>query len=195
MIFFSVDIKAALFFHTPFEARLFSQRIESQNFLKSCFKPKVFIPPQRLKRVMLNLIKTIKLQGALSKHFTSITHSLISRHTGNHDPDLGKLSEFVSSKVPPENFYRIPPVHTTFAHKYLSTIDSSKATGLDELGARILKLSAPYIAHSITRIRNLSMEAGKFPEQWKLARVAPLFKNRLILVTIDQFPFYRYCQN
>ena len=32
-IIFSVDVKAGFFFHTPFEATFFSQRIEGQIFL------------------------------------------------------------------------------------------------------------------------------------------------------------------
>lgn len=69
-------------------------------------------------------------------------------------------------------------MQNAFIHKFLATIDPTKATQLDNIGANILKLSAPFIADSLTRICNLSIQTGVFPEQWKTARVTPLFKKK-----------------
>ena len=51
-----------------------------------------------------------------------------------------------------------------------------KATDFDEIGARFLKLFAPYPPDSITKICNLSITENRFPSTWKTARVIPLFK-------------------
>ena len=69
----------------------------------------------------------------------------------------------------------------------------------------ILKVGAPVITNSITKIFNCSIESGKFPLDWKIARVTPLHKkgprNLLdnyrpisILSTIVKF-LRKYCKN
>ena len=52
-----------------------------------------------------------------------------------------------------------------------------KSTGLDNIGPRILKLSANVIAPTLLFIINKSISTGKFPSVWKEAKVKPLFKN------------------
>ena len=51
-----------------------------------------------------------------------------------------------------------------------------KATGCDQIGPRILKISAPYIADCITHICNQSIKNSVFPDKWKEGKVAPLHK-------------------
>ena len=60
--------------------------------------------------------------------------------------------------------------------KYLSTLDTSKATGLDGIGPRLLKFSSGIITKSITYIVNKCISNGIFPSLWKQAKVNPLFK-------------------
>ena len=60
--------------------------------------------------------------------------------------------------------------------KFLSTLDISKATGLDGIGPKLLKISSGIITKSITYIVNNCIRSGKFPTSWKLAKVNPLYK-------------------
>ncbi len=60
--------------------------------------------------------------------------------------------------------------------KYLTQIDTSKATGLDDIGPRLLKIAAPHISDSITHICNQSIKTGIFPDKWKEGKVTPLYK-------------------
>jgi hypothetical protein len=55
-------------------------------------------------------------------------------------------------------------------------MSDSKATGLDGFSIKTLKQSAPAIIASITKICNLSIETGIFPDKWKEAKVIPLYK-------------------
>ena len=52
-----------------------------------------------------------------------------------------------------------------------------KATGLDGISSKHIKISAPVIVSSITKIFNSSISTGIFPDEWKLARVTPVHKN------------------
>ena len=61
--------------------------------------------------------------------------------------------------------------------KFLRSLDIKKATGLDEISARLLKSSADIIAESITSIINQSIDSKVFPVSWKRARVTPIFKS------------------
>ncbi|CAB4007930.1 Hypothetical predicted protein, partial [Paramuricea clavata] len=58
----------------------------------------------------------------------------------------------------------------------LKTLDSNKATGPDEIPARLLKVTASIIAPSLCKLFNKSLRLGTVPEEWKLANVVPVFK-------------------
>ena len=56
-------------------------------------------------------------------------------------------------------------------------LKQTSARGLDGLDAKILKLSAPVIAESLTYIYNLCISKNQFPKAFKAARVIPIFKS------------------
>ena len=72
--------------------------------------------------------------------------------------------------------FELPAIEENFVFKYLSTLETSKATGLDDIGPRLLKLSSGIITKSITYIVNKCISNGIFPSLWKQAKVNPLFK-------------------
>ena len=57
-----------------------------------------------------------------------------------------------------------------------SVLSKSKATGLDQISARLVRECADLISSSITNIFNPSLTLGTFPEDWKCAKVTPIFK-------------------
>ena len=54
---------------------------------------------------------------------------------------------------------------------------NNESTGLDHFHVRLLKLAAPVICHSLAYICNLSLLTAKFPSEWKLAKVTPIYKD------------------
>ena len=56
-------------------------------------------------------------------------------------------------------------------------LDPAKATGLDGLGPRILKMAAHILAPSITSLINISIETYTFPSNLKVAKIHPIHKN------------------
>ena len=91
----------------------------------------------------------------------------------NHD----KLREFCNSRLPENTQFSISNIEKDKVLKYLSTMDSCKATGTDSIGPRLLRFAAPYIADDITYICNQSINSSTFPKKWKEAKVSPLHKN------------------
>ena len=70
-------------------------------------------------------------------------------------------------------------IHLCTEDKMLSLItslDTSKSTGADSVSAKILKSTAPFIAKSLTKLFNKFLRSGKFPSDWKVARVVPILK-------------------
>ena len=58
----------------------------------------------------------------------------------------------------------------------LSKIDEKKATGLDMIPSKLLKMAANIVAPSFTSIFSKSILTGIYPNDWKTAKVTPLFK-------------------
>ena len=114
-----------------------------------------------------------KIGNVFNQHFASLVYTLNNNSSGL--PECEKLSNFVDKNSSGVTF-KIPHVSHGFVFKYLCKIKISKATGFDEISARFLKLFAPYLTDSITKICNLSITENRFPSTWKTARVIPLLK-------------------
>ena len=66
------------------------------------------------------------------------------------------------------------------AEEYVATVllnlDVSNSSGVDSVSAKMLKQTALSIAPSLTKLINLSITTGCFPEDWKIARIVPIPK-------------------
>jgi len=76
--------------------------------------------------------------------------------------------------------------------KLLAELPRDKATGLDNLQPRLLKMASPTISNSLAYIYNMSLSLGSFPDAWKMARVSAIHKKvpKLTQEIIDLFLFY-----
>ena len=110
----------------------------------------------------------------------------IAEAFNNHFTNIGQsvAQEIPSLEIDPLAF--INPVNGVFSFqrinikkviKLLKTIDVGKATGLDKIPNRLLKIAADVVASSLTGIFNQSLVTGIFPSDQKLTKVSPIFKN------------------
>ena len=58
----------------------------------------------------------------------------------------------------------------------ISKLDTTKATGIDGISARILKECAEELLYPLTLLFNLSFRSGTVPSSWKKANVTPEHK-------------------
>ena len=58
----------------------------------------------------------------------------------------------------------------------LQNIDTSKAIGPDGIPDVFLKNCAKELAPSFTKLLNISLQAGVFPNSWKIANICPILK-------------------
>ena len=72
--------------------------------------------------------------------------------------------------------FKLKNVSSESVQKLLSNFDVNKATGLDKISSRLVKETGPAIADSSYNIFNRSIDSGIFPDDWKSAKVAPIYK-------------------
>ena len=47
---------------------------------------------------------------------------------------------------------------------------------MDQISNRVFKLAAPVVYKQLSELFNLSLKSGEYPDDWKLAKVSPVFK-------------------
>ena len=68
-------------------------------------------------------------------------------------------------------FIAFKPVIVSHVYRLLLGLSSNKATGIDKISCKIIKLAAPVISDSLTLIFNQCMTFSSFPDEWKTAIV------------------------
>ena len=111
-----------------------------------------------------------EIADAFNEHFTSIGHKLASTiEQSGISPDVYLVAS--------EKSFSIQLPSEEIVCKLLRGIDVSKAVGLDKIPNRILKIAADIIGPSLSHIFQKSIKTSVFPDEWKIARVAPVFKS------------------
>ena len=79
---------------------------------------------------------------------------------------------------------------TRFVFNLLRKIDEKKATGLEMIPGKLLKMAASIVAPSLTAIFTKSIITEIYPTEWKTAKVTPVLKKGLnpTSTIIVQFP-------
>ena len=136
-----------------------------------------------------------------NEYFASIAQTLNSNYSDSEVLNISKLQGFINKKVPDNIYFHIPLITTDQVQSYIQLLDSSKATGLDGLGLKIIKIAASTLSPILAALVNKSIISGTVPGQLKCAKVFPIFKGdrSLILRTIVLFLFFlqypRYSKN
>ena len=110
-----------------------------------------------------------EIAQCFNDHFISIGPKLAETMVSDYD-----YTDFMTVNV--KSNFSFEYVETTQVYKLLNSLSLSKATGIDKISAKILKLASPIISDPITKIINKSISTQIFPEEWKTARVIPLYK-------------------
>ena len=115
------------------------------------------------------------IANTFNKYFTSLSEKYLNKEK-SISPNLKKLEAFITTKLPKENIFNIPYITEDFVYQFLTSLDNNKATGIDNISSKIVKILAPVITKHLTEICNHSIRNSCFPSIWKKARVTPLHK-------------------
>ncbi|PFX25393.1 RNA-directed DNA polymerase from mobile element jockey [Stylophora pistillata] len=104
-----------------------------------------------------------ELADAFNNHFSSIGPKLASQIYSNNGP----------SQL---HYLELKCINPSKVFSLLSKLCKSKATGLDMISLRLLRECADLIADPMSSIFDQSIRSGVFSQEWKCAKVIPLFK-------------------
>ena len=125
-----------------------------------------------------SIFNSEQIASELNKFFATIAEKCKVSGSGVSRPNIDKIRNFVNSRVPNSINFNIPFKTTDEVTSYINRLDSSKATGLDGIGPRTLKLASNCISPSIATLINKSIITSQFPSQFKVAKIFPIFKSR-----------------
>ncbi len=78
----------------------------------------------------------------------------------------------------PSTIVNAPRFTSAAAHKELSTLDTAKGSGPDDLHSFMLQILADFLAEPITALYNKSLHIGEVPQDWRKAIICPIFKKK-----------------
>ncbi|CAB3996029.1 Hypothetical predicted protein [Paramuricea clavata] len=121
---------------------------------------------------------TITDAKGMCEHFNNYFSTIVIQYieNQNHSANFDKLTEMVNSNVNDDVAFSIPPITDEEVYSHLLNFETHKATGLDGLSHKILKISANFITPSLTKVFNNSLSAGVFPTIWKASKIIPVHK-------------------
>ena len=118
-----------------------------------------------------NLTNTRDIAEGFNDYFSNIGPDLASKID---TPNLNFQTYIEKAK---SEFSAFQPVTVSNVYHLLHGLSSNKATGVDKISSKIIKIAAPAISDSLTYIFNQAITLSLFPHEWKTARVIPLYKN------------------
>ena len=114
-----------------------------------------------------------ELSNAFNDHFSTIGPRL-----ANEIPPTANIdSSYVNNINANNNKFSFSLISSSIVFSHLNKLCRSKATGHDNISAKIIRECADLISVSLCDPSNKSLVSGIFPDDWKCARVNPLFKH------------------
>ena len=105
----------------------------------------------------------------LSEHEDLI--DTILSHYENHSSILAIQNMNINST------FKLTPANDKDIEEIMKNLDTSKATGIDNIPARIVKLSADVTHRHFTQIINKSIEKDTFPDKMQIGKITPVYKS------------------
>ena len=108
---------------------------------------------------------------SFSKYFSNTGPNLAARIS----PSTANFRDFLSPAT--QTPLEFQPLAADELKVIVHSFNSYKASGVDNIPMRIIKLSIDIIVEPLTEIINLSLVNGCFPDTLKIAKILTIFKN------------------
>ena len=117
-----------------------------------------------------DVTKDSEISDAFNIYFSSIGAELASNiRTTNFDA--------ISYIPPTDKVFTFSKINVDTVNNLLKTTNANKATGPDNIPGRLLKIASDILSPSLTEIFNKSLSTGSYPDDWKMAKVMPIYKH------------------
>ena len=129
------------------------------------------------------IVKDVKVNDISICNSNQISN-VFNKHFSTNGPRLAREIPLTSDKESiylkniTENYNKFcfRPTTTSDVFTHLNKLSKTKATGLDNISARLICECADIIPGLLCDLFNKSLMSGIFPDDWKCATVTPLFK-------------------
>ncbi len=108
--------------------------------------------------------------GAVVTDSPNMARILANYHASVYRTDEGR---YHPSLPEPSTIMNAPCFTSAEVHKELSTLDTAKGSGPDDLHPFMLQILAE---EPITALYNKSLQSGEVPQDWRKAIICPIFK-------------------
>ena len=121
-------------------------------------------------------IREINLMGTFISESSDLSNAF-NEHFANDIPFSNNNNhchrEYVKGI---NNRFEFRPTDSEQVLKLLNKLNKSKGAGLDKLSSRLIRECADLISPYISTIFNCCLTTGIFPDNWRLAKFTPIFK-------------------
>ena len=111
-----------------------------------------------------------------NRYFCNIAEKLVDKlplRTYRED----RVQDYYKEKGIERNSFKFNVVEQLEVENMLRSLDISKSAGEDKISGKFLRDAAEVISSPLTYIMNLSLKSATVPDDFKLARVLPIYKN------------------
>ena len=121
----------------------------------------------------ITIFDSKEIANSMNQFFCTVGEKLSKDIPETENPLLN--DEYI---VNPKNAtFSFAPVTPKQLIETMGKFKTSQGSGLDCISSFFLKVRMPVLAGSLSRLFNISMSLGIFPDEWKIARVAPIYKD------------------
>ena len=186
----------SLHYHEAFKTQRnkFNKIIKECKF--ECYRNKI-VTAKNKPREMWGCINQLIGKRSKTTDIISIDHNGASIHDQEEIANIFKeyfseIGEKLSSEIPSTNikyadyikhnectFKFVEIFEDEVPAEFVKNLKANKGFKPDNVSPKFLKDSSCVIAPTLTNIFNQSLKTGKFPDEWALARVSPIFKTDL----------------
>ena len=162
------------------------------NFYKSLVKTK--------KSKTNNKISNIKFQNNDISDPINLTNHFNKFFTNFKSPFI--VDEFVSEKFItetfrnvksknvlnfPQNLFKFSNFSINDVKKYISSLDNNSSAGVSNIPVKVIKFCKDELSPYLTDLFNCCINSGVIPDEWKMAIVTPLYKNKGDIESSDSY--------
>ena len=120
----------------------------------------------------ISICNSNEISNAFNEYFSTIGPRLTREIPLTSDEESTYLENITENY----NKFCFRPTSTSDVSTHLNRLSKTKAIGLDNISARLIRKCADIISGPLCDLFNESLMSGIFPDDWKCDRVTPLFK-------------------
>ncbi len=111
--------------------------------------------------------------GAVVTDSQNMARILANNYASVYRADEGR--DHLSLPEPP-TIMNAPRFTSAAVHKEVSSLDTAKGSGPDDLHPFMLQILADFLAEPITALYNISLQSGEVPQDWRMVFISRFSK-------------------